>query len=109
MKKIVVFLALLISVSAQADTFYCVPKNGGLFCKPMDFEHRQFDYAPPGQTWRSGNDMRSFRCYGKGETYKCLPFDEGAVLLETPHTCPTSPWGNNFLFTTTPTTKLPYP
>lgn len=93
MKKVLILGILLVAGMAGADTYYCVPKDGGLFCKPVDFEHRVFDFTPQEQTWRQvpNPNERSFRCYGKGETYKCLPFDNGAILLETPHSCPTTP------------------
>ncbi|MCK9361927.1 hypothetical protein M0Q28_06960 [Patescibacteria group bacterium] len=100
-----VFLLMLSAVlcaAAFAETYYCVPKDGGYLCKPVDFEHRTFDMAPPGTSARYLPDpyQKPFRCYGKGETYKCLPFDEGAILLETPKTCSEpNRWPNNFIWT----------
>lgn len=85
MKHLFLVVMILASTTAFAETYYCVPKDGALLCRPQDFENRQFD----GQ---------NFRCYGKGETYRCVPFDNGAVLLETPRTCPTYP--SDFFHTT---------
>ncbi len=70
---------LLIPILLMA--FYCIPHGDGLFCRMQDFEQRAFD----------GKD---YRCYGKGESYRCVPFDNGAMILEPVHGCPSSPWGN---------------
>lgn len=103
MRKWLILLALFVAAPSivAAETYYCVPKDGGYLCKPVDFEHRTFEYGED-KTIAEGNkiyfrkEQRSFRCYGKGETYKCLPFDNGAMMLETPHSCPEqskNPWG----------------
>jgi hypothetical protein len=92
MKHVFLFIsiALVWGASAFGETYYCTPVHvteelvpkGTHICSPVDFEHRTFVMDPNRPV------AKSFRCYGKGDAYKCVPFDNGAILLETPHRCP---------------------
>lgn len=102
MKKIFAFtcsfviLWLYLALPVFAETYYCVPNdNGKYICEPAG-EIREY---PNGKTSspKINGFVDKFRCYKENGKWICVPFDEGAIIMEPEHKCSerTYRWYNN--------------
>ena len=122
-------LIVILAATASAADYYCVPilnvsrPPSALICVPVDFETRTIelnekdDMKPTtvcgcwdGNHCCDGRRIIKQRCYSKQEGVKlminCKPYDDDAVILETPKSCPENNnkyWWNGLV----PTSALP--
>jgi hypothetical protein len=63
--------------------FYCIVQGDGYFCKPVDFEIREYPTKNSDAAF-SVSVSEKYQCRHVHDGWKCIPFDKGAILMDTP-------------------------
>lgn len=78
-------------VSTFAESYYCTPKGDGKYiCEPAGEIRSYPNGKQSASSWDGFRDK--FRCQKDGGMWVCVPFEEGAIILEPEHKCP-EPYG----------------